>query len=71
MTIYERLFGTPERAARTLEEMMVTTIDICVLMDVFGDRDTKCSNCICAYDGYGCERKDMTISEWLATEVME
>lgn len=71
MTIYERLFGTPERAAWALEEMMVDTIDICAFMDVFGDRDAKCSNCICAYDGYSCERKDMSIAEWLATEVRE
>lgn len=80
MTIYERLFGTPERAARTIREIgpNIDQIDMCGIMDVFidddmvfGDDPRKCAKCIYECDRYGCERKDITIAEWLAQEVRE
>jgi len=70
MTIYERLFGTPERAARAIEELDLTNRQECYLMDVFDD-DIKCINCLFKCDRYGCKRKDISISEWLAMEVRE
>lgn len=75
MTIYERLFGTPERAALALDVLGLfnSQIDTCYLMDAFGsDMEVKCANCFLRNcDKYGCERKDMSIAEWLAQEVSE
>lgn len=72
MTIYERLFGTPERTARAIEEMMLDRIDTCKLMDALReDIRVTCRNCLYEYDRYGCERKDMTVLEWLRQEVNE
>lgn len=70
MTIWERLFGTPERTAQTLDGM--DRMDVCYWMnDVrFGKRTPeKCEGCLFEYDRYGCERKDMTDLDWLRTEV--
>lgn len=70
MTVWETLFGTPERTARTLEGM--DQIDVCYWMDDVnaGKRSPeKCKGCLFEYDRYGCERKDMTDLEWLESEV--
>ena len=69
MTVWERLFGTPERAASALEELdlMRDQIGTCYLMDVLGD--IKCANCFNEYDRYGCERKEMTMLQWLKQEL--
>lgn len=71
MTIYEALFGTPERAARTLEEGAFNANDFCYMMDALdGERSFKCANCLYDYDGFSCA-KDKTISEWLNSEVVD
>lgn len=70
MTIYETLFGTPERAAKTLDEMALSTLDYCYALDALTyDRETKCRNCLCDFDRYGCEQTGMTVLEWLEREV--
>jgi hypothetical protein len=72
MTIWETLFGTPEKAARALNEMALDTTDVCWLMDaVSEERKDKCVSCLYEYDRYGCEQKDMTLVEWLNQEVSE
>ena len=71
MTVWEALFGTPERAERAIDEMAADQIDFCYLMDAISDnRDVKCAYCIYEYDPWGCERKDMTVLEWLKSEVI-
>lgn len=70
MTVWEMLFGTPERTASTLDGM--DQIDVCYWMDDVnvGKRcPEKCKNCLYDYDRYGCEKKDMTELEWLMQEV--
>lgn len=70
MTIWERLFGTPERTAETIE--YVDQIDACDWMSrVNEDRfpPERCVGCIFDYGPYGCELKDMTLVEWLNQEV--
>lgn len=55
---YMRLFGTPERAARTLAEFELDQINWCRGMD----------SCDCPYefDRYGCSLPDgFTLLEWL------
>lgn len=72
MTIYEKLFGTPERAANTLE--YVDQIDACDFMNAVSNGKLppeKCQGCLFDYDRYGCEQKDMTLVEWLTQEVSE
>ena len=72
MTIWEKLFGTPERTAQTLEGM--DQIDVCYWMDYVnvGKRPPeKCEGCLFECDRYGCERKDMTDLDWLRTVVDE
>ena len=72
MTIYERLFGTPERAARAIEETLFERNDICYLMDALSDdQGVKCRNCLYENDPYACEDKDMSVLEWLTQEVAE
>lgn len=72
MTIYEALFGSPEDAAKTINEICIGSQDICWMLDVLSDnKETKCRNCPYDYDHYGCEPKDMTILEWLQQEVVE
>jgi hypothetical protein len=72
MTIWETLFGTPERTANTLE--YIDQIDVC---DFMGDVSKgklppeKCRCCLFDYDPYGCEQTDTTIVEWLNQEVTE
>ena len=71
MTIYEALFGTPERAARTLEEGAFNATDFCFMLNALnGERSFKCANCLYDYDGFSCV-KDNTISEWLNSEVVD
>ncbi len=72
MTIWETLFGTPEKAARALVEMALDTTDVCWLMDAVSDeREAKSWRCLYAYDRYLCEQRDMTLVEWLNQEVGE
>jgi hypothetical protein len=69
MTIWEKLFGTPERTVQTLED--IDQIDACYWMDdvnIGKHIPEKCEGCLFEYDRYGCERKDMTDLDWLRTE---
>ena len=70
MTVWEALFGTPERAAKALSEdgMPIEQTETCWLMDILG-KDIGCCNCLYEYDRYGCERRDITLLEWLNQEV--
>ena len=56
---YERLFGTPERAARTLEEFELDQLNWC--------RGTEyCESCPYEFDRYGCYLPDgFELLEWL------
>lgn len=56
---YERLFGTPERAARTLEELELDQLNWC--------RGTEyCESCPYEFDRYGCYPPDgFSLIEWL------
>ena len=72
MTIWETLFGTPERTARTLKEVGLDSMDHCYMMDAISDdRAIKCANCIYEYDPYGCESRDIDVVDWLNQEVTE
>lgn len=55
MTNWEKLFGTPERAAETLEEIKCDN-DICEFCPMF----EACDNCL-----------DVPLLEWLESEVLE
>ena len=58
-TQWEKLFGTPERAARTLVERLdVGVIEWC---------NNECDNCPYEFDPYGCEQV-LTLLEWLESE---
>lgn len=72
MTIWETLFGTPERTVKTLD--YIDQIDVCDFMDTASNGQfppEKCRDCLFDYDRYGCEQTDMTIVEWLTQEVSE
>lgn len=72
MTIWETLFGTPERTANTLE--YVDQIDVCDFMDKVSKNKLppeKCQGCLFDYDRYGCEQTDITLVDWLNQEVSE
>lgn len=72
MTVYEALFGTPERAAKTLDEMALNALDYCCALDALtDDREVKCRNCPYDFGRYGCEQTDMTVLQWLEKEVAE
>ena len=59
---YEKLFGTPERAARTLVERLdVGVLEWC---------NNECESCPYEYDGYGCEQV-LTLLEWLESEACD
>jgi len=59
---WKRLFGTPERAARTLvERLELTQLEWC---------NNDCKNCPYEFDPYGCEQV-LTLFEWLEQEVGE
>lgn len=62
MTNYEKLFGTPERAALTLVERLdVGVIEWC---------NDDCYNCPYEFNPYGCEQV-LTLLEWLEGESYE
>lgn len=72
MTIYEKLFGTPERTAKTLD--YIDQIDVCDFMVKVSKNKLppeKCEGCLFDYDRYGCDQKDITLVEWLNQEVSE
>lgn len=78
MTIWETLFGTPERTLETLATMK--QIDFCDLMSIVARSpypSKKCAQCICtrgvSYLGMqgACDRKDMSVLDWLKQEVIE
>lgn len=72
MTIWEKLFGTPERTADTLE--YVDQIDACDFMSNVtkdGFPPEKCKYCMFDFDRYGCEQTDMTLVEWLMQDVSQ
>ncbi len=72
MTVFEALFGTPERAARTLVELDCTSLEYCCMLDALSDDPSvKCKNCKYDPDRYGCEPKSITELEWLNQEVDE
>lgn len=86
MTIYEKLFGTPERAAMSLREAALERYDYCYMMDVFGrewdDKHkgcyTKCMDCLYEFDDYACYLRDdmnpndsAAMLKWLNREVSE
>ena len=72
MTIYEKLFGTPERAAKTLDALAVGQLEVCWLMDeLCSDKEKKCELCRYEYDHYGCEDVGVTCIDWLTREVVE
>ena len=70
MTVYEKLFGTPEATAKTLD--YVDQIDVC---DWMADANNgakppeRCRGCMYDYDRYGCERKNIKVLEWLQGEL--
>lgn len=56
---YNRLFGTPERAARTMEEFELDQISWCRGTDC-------CEKCPYEFDRYGCCLPDgFSLLEWL------
>ena len=66
-TNWERLFGTPERAARTLAGMDVDACNWCV--NSSGNPE-DCRSCPYEYDYYGCCLPDgFSLLEWLKQEV--
>lgn len=70
MRIYDKLFGDPIRAAETIDG--ADQIDLCSWMaDVSGNLypPEKCKFCMFECDRYGCERRDMTLLDWLMQEV--
>ena len=72
MTVFERLFGTPERAANALEELAVGVLEICWLVEALTDnQEKKCDNCPYEFDQYGCEDVGVALVEWLSREVVE
>ena len=56
---YEKLFGTPERAARTLQEFELDHLNWCHGTD-------GCEKCPYEFDRYGCYLPDgFELLEWL------
>ena len=71
MTIWEKLFGTPERTAKTIDG--IDQIDLCYWMEDLTNTTPpkRCEQCLLEGDRYGCYDKDMTLLEWLEQEVAE
>lgn len=73
MTVYETLFGTPEKAARSLGAMVLDATDLCYLVDALSEEReelrVRCMSCPYKYDRYGCEQRGMTLLECLRSEV--
>ena len=64
MTNYERLFGTPERAAETLARMDLDKYNWCVPED--------CKACPYEFDYYGCYLQEkFSMLVWLKSEAVE
>ena len=63
MINYERLFGTPERAAATLARMELDTLNWC---EDDGTREA-CKRCPYDFDPYGCchDDDDFSLLAWL------
>lgn len=56
---WHELFGSPERAARTLEEFELDQLNWCRGMD-------RCEECPYEFDRYGCYLPDgFSLLEWL------
>ena len=67
MTNYEKLFGTPERAADTLTRMDVDASNWCV--NDSGNHK-NCRPCPYEYDYWGCYLpKKFSLLVWLKSEV--
>lgn len=77
MTIYERLFGTPERAAKALMAADISVTDYHYLMYALSDdEEVRCRNCpyecMPMVDNcFVCEPKDMRYIDWLMSDVDE
>ena len=67
MTNYERLFGTPEKAAATIEALELDQLNWCS-KDEMGHYE--CSKCPYVFDRYGCtlDNDDFTWLKWLKQE---
>jgi len=64
-TNYERLFGTPERAAESLTNLDAGTIDWCYMVE------SECAHCFQVYDRFGCcPREGVSLLEWLESEAI-
>ena len=71
MTIYEMLFGTPEKAAKSLECLVLDSLDHCDLGEIIRDNGhLKCANCRFDFDRYGCEWNGTSVLDWLKSEVV-
>ena len=69
MTQWEKLFGTPERAAETLKRMDVDAVNWCV--DDSGNYK-YCRACPYEHDYYGCYlTDDFSMLGWLESEVRD
>lgn len=68
-TRWFELFGTPERAAKTLEAMELDTINWCTDSD---GNHRNCGMCPYEYDYYGCHHEDgFSMLEWLRGKAVE
>lgn len=71
MTIWEKLFGTPERTAEAIDGS--DQIDLCCWMESVTNSipPKRCEQCLFECDRYGCYDKGMTLLDWLKQEVDE
>ena len=68
MTLYEALFGTLERTAKSIEFLRPSSIDWC---DCIGNNDiVTCADCPFEFDRFGCAQKDISVLDWLKSEVI-
>ena len=69
MTNWEKLFGTPEKAAETLKRMDVDIFNWCV---DDGGSSKECKACPYEYEVYGCYLPDgFSLLEWLESEACD
>lgn len=75
-TYYEVLFGTPERAARTVEKYFdATPTDWCFINEIFSHHlnafPHSCKHCPLEWNEYGCEKPEAEgwLSRWLTSEI--
>lgn len=75
MTIWEMLFGTPERAAKALNNASIYAVEWCSIMrSALGEvnrEDVMCENCPYENGPDDCEPRDMRWIDWLQQEVRE